>query len=191
VKALPFRTHAARWQAVGAAAVAATASYTLIGGCAWLSPPVAIYPTEMCCQRVPEADPASLFYRLGRYDGLKRIADSFVDAVAADKRIAGYFEHVDANSLKYHLEMEIAHRTGGALIPPIEDPDPSGQVWHTRPSTKDTLKSVHITEEIWNVMAEDMLDSLERLATPPHERQELLGVLGGMKGGLVDRSSRP
>jgi hemoglobin len=122
-----------------------------------------------------EIDPnASLYERLGGMAAIQAVVEDFYDNVASDERINGFFIGADANEVNRLLAEQICQAAGGPC----------------KYSGRDMI-SVHtgmnITEAQFNALVEDLVRSLNKFNVPAREQNELLKVLGSMKGDIIDR----
>lgn len=118
----------------------------------------------------------SLYERLGGMDALKAVVDDVVTRAAADTRINKKFAKTDIPRLKVHLVQQLCFVTGG----PCKD-------------IKDNNKQIHrhmaVTEGEFNAFVEDLTATLNSLNVPAQEQSEVLGLLGSLKGQIVEVNS--
>ena len=119
----------------------------------------------------------SLYRRLGGREGIRGVVDEFVANVVADPRVRGRFTALkpgDVEKLKTNLSDQICEATGGPCSYLGRD-----------------MKTVHtgmgITEEEWNATVEALVKALDKKGAGAKEKQELLALLGPMKGDIVGR----
>lgn len=121
----------------------------------------------------PEAASPSLYQRLGEKPAITAVVDQFVANVAADARINQYFAGADIPRLKAMLVDQICEASGGPCVYKGGD-----------------MKSVHdgmgVTDEAFNALVGDLVAALDQFNVPEQEQSELLAVLGGMKGDIVE-----
>lgn len=116
----------------------------------------------------------SLYQRLGGQAAITAVVDDFVANVAADRRINGFFAHTDIPRLKRLLVEQICAGTGGPCT-------------YTGRSMKAAHAGMGVTEAHFNALVEDLVKTLDKFGVPAREKNELLGVLGPMKGDIVGR----
>ncbi|MGQ0383549.1 MAG: group I truncated hemoglobin [Gammaproteobacteria bacterium] len=138
------------------------------------------------CARKEEAPPApepqvevpapakSLYDRLGGEAAIKAVVDEFVANVGADSRINQYFANADLERLKGHLVNQIGQASGGPQQ-------------YTGRDMKTTHAGMGIDEAAFNALVEDLVKALDKFAVPQQEKDELLGLLGPMKGDIVEK----
>jgi hemoglobin len=127
------------------------------------------------CSSAPVAPrEASLYDRLGGAPALSAVIDDFVGNVATDPRINGFFANTDVTRLKRLLNEQVCAGTGG----PCQYAGRSMKATHT---------GMGVTEAHFNALMEDLVKTLDKFGVPAREKNELLGVLGSMKNGVVAR----
>lgn len=124
------------------------------------------------CAGLQPAPEKSLYERLGGMPAITAVIDDFVANVAADPRINGFFAGTDIPRLKRLLVAQVCEAGGGPCR------------YDGRP-----MKAAHagmgISEGHFNALVEDLVKSLDRFKVPAREQNELLGILGPMKGEIV------
>jgi hemoglobin len=126
------------------------------------------------CENMQTASPAKppLYERLGGKPAITAVVDDFVANVAADQRINHFFAHTDATRLKFLLVEQICAGTGGPCT-------------YEGRSMRDSHHGMGVTDADFNALVEDLVKTLNKFKVPQPEQQELLGVLGPMKGDIV------
>jgi len=117
---------------------------------------------------------ASLYDRLGKLDAIRAVVDDFVTRMAADPVISPRFTSVDLPHLKQMLVEQICEASGGPCK-------------YTGRSMAEAHAGLHLSDAEFAALMADLKQSLGRLSVPPREQDELLGILGGMKGDVVDK----
>src|SRR5215813_1603617 len=124
------------------------------------------------CQQMGMAPQKSLYDRLGGKDAITAVVDDFVGNVAADKRINGFFAKANIPNLKRNLVDQICQASGGPCT-------------YTGKDMKTAHKGMGITDADFNALVEDLVKSLDKMHVGATEKNELLGILGPMKGDIV------
>ena len=124
----------------------------------------------------PPAPQPTLYERLGGKPAITAVVDDFVGNVAADNRINGFFAHTDIPRLKMLLVEQITVGTGG---PGTYD----GR------SMKDAHRGMGVSDADFNALVEDLIKTLNKFKVPAKEQGELLGILGPMKGDIVEKKA--
>ena len=116
----------------------------------------------------------SLYERLGGKEAITAVVDDFVGRVAADNRINGFFAKANIPRLKMHLVNQICEASGGPCKYKGKD-----------------MKSAHagmgVTSEAFGALVEDLVAALDKFKVGATEKNELLSVLGPMKGDIVEK----
>lgn len=116
----------------------------------------------------------SLYDRLGAKEGITTVVDAFVAKVGADKRINGYFASTDLTKLKMHMVNQICEATGGPCK-------------YTGRTMKQTHTGMGVTDAAFAALVEDLVATLDEHKVGKAEKEELLGILGPMKGDIVEK----
>lgn len=116
----------------------------------------------------------SLYDRLGGKGAITAVVDTFVGNVAGDKRINGYFASTNIPTLKMHLVNQICEASGGPCK-------------YTGRTMKQTHAGMGVNEAAFNALVEDLVKALDHHKVGKQEQDDLLGVLGPMKGDIVEK----
>ncbi|HTK32179.1 MAG TPA: group 1 truncated hemoglobin [Candidatus Saccharimonadaceae bacterium] len=116
----------------------------------------------------------SLYERLGGGAALTAVVGDFVDNVAADQRINHFFQDADLPKLKTNLTNLIGQATGG--------PEK-----YTGRDMKTTHQGMGIADADFNALVEDLTKSLDKHQVGATEKGELIALLAGMKGDIVEK----
>jgi hemoglobin len=119
---------------------------------------------------------ASLFERLGGLDAITAVVDSFVARCAGDDRINGKFVRTDIPRLKKMLVDQVCEAAGGPCT-------------YTGRNMRETHDGMAVTDGEFAALVEDLVATLNGFNVPESEQQELLGVLGPMRGEIVEVQS--
>ncbi len=117
---------------------------------------------------------ASLYARLGGKGAIIAVVDDFVGRVGADKRINQFFAKTDLANLKKMLVDQICEASGGPCK-------------YTGKDMKTAHKGMGVSEADFNALVEDLVATLDKFKVPEKEKNTLLGVLGPMKGDIVEK----
>jgi hemoglobin len=115
-----------------------------------------------------------LYDRLGGKGAITAVVDTFVGKVGGDTRINGYFAGTDLGKLKMHLVNQICEASGGPCK-------------YTGRTMKQTHAGMGVDEAAFNTLVEDLVAALDHHKVGKTEKDELLGVLGPMKGEIVEK----
>jgi hemoglobin len=120
-----------------------------------------------------------LYERLGGKKAIIAVVDEFVNIVAADGRINKFFAKTASDpkvlaSFKGKLVDQICQGTGGPCKYKGKD-----------------MKSAHmgmgVSSADFGALVEDLIAALNKFNVPEAEKNELLSVLGPMKGDIVEK----
>jgi len=121
----------------------------------------------------------SLYERLGGRNAITAVVDEFVARVAADKRINAFFAATASDparlkKFKSNLVDQICEASGGSCKYMGKD-----------------MKAAHmgmgITSADFDALVEDLVGALDKFNVGAHEKDQLLGALGPMKGDIVEK----
>ena len=122
----------------------------------------------------------SLYERLGGYDAISAVVDSFLDKVWNDPRISRFFVGMGTdtrNQLRQKNKNLMCHNTGG----------PCKKI--NRP-----LKLAHaglgITEKEFYIVVDHLADTLKEFKVPTREQEELMSKVRKLKPKIVESKVR-
>src|SRR6476660_341710 len=118
-------------------------------------------------------DQGSLYDRLGGQGAIKAVVDDFVARCAGDRRINPKFARTDIARLKAMLVEQVSAATGG----PVE---------YTGRGMRETHRGMQVTGGEFEALVEDLVATLTQFNVPDLAQSELLGVLGPLRGDIVE-----
>lgn len=121
-----------------------------------------------------QATGQSLYDRLGGKPAITAVVETFVSKVGGDKRINGFFASTDLTKLKMHLVNQICEASGGPCK-------------YTGRTMKDTHAGMGVDDAAFTALVEDLVSALDHHKVGKTEKDELLGILGPMKGDIVEK----
>jgi hemoglobin len=116
----------------------------------------------------------TLYQRLGGKQAITAVVDDFVGNVARDKRINKFFAKTNIPRLKRLLVAQICAGSGGPCT-------------YTGRTMKAAHRGLGIRNRDFNALVEDLVKSLNKFNVGPREQQELLALLGPMRGDIVEK----
>jgi hemoglobin len=119
---------------------------------------------------------SSLYERLGRKEAITAVVDDFVARCAGDARINGKFARSDVPRLKTMLVDQVCEAAGGPCT-------------YSGRSMKETHDGMGVTAGEFEALVEDLVATLDQFGVPKAEQDELLGLLGPMRGEIVEVES--
>lgn len=131
-------------------------------------------PPPMAAAPAPMPGPqGSLYQQLGGLPAITAVIDDFVGNVAADNRINRFFATANIPRLKQGLVNQVCQATGGPCV-------------YSGPPMRVVHHNMHITDADFNALVDDLVRSLNKFRVPPPLQQQLLGILGPLKGEIVN-----
>ena len=121
-------------------------------------------------------DQRSLYQRLGGSGAIVAVVDDFVARCAADSRINQKFARTDVPRLKKMLVDQVTTATGGPAT-------------YAGRTMKETHEGMGVTAGEFDALVGNLVATLDRFSVPAAEQQELLGVLGSLRGDIVEAES--
>jgi len=121
----------------------------------------------------------SLYERLGGEKAIAKVVDDFVANVVADEQIKEahkkHFREGDVAALKKKLLDQIGEATGGPQK-------------YTGKNMKDAHAGLGVTDKDFNALVADLVKALETNKVGKAEQDELLKMLNGMRGDVVEKA---
>jgi hemoglobin len=118
----------------------------------------------------------TLYERLGGKNAVVAVIDEFVARCAADSRISSKFARTDVPRLKAMLVEQVSAATGGPVT-------------YTGRSMRETHDGMSVTAGEFDALVADLVATLNQFNVPQAEQQELLGILGPLRGDIVEVES--
>ncbi len=118
----------------------------------------------------------SLYERLGGLDAVTAVVESFVSRCAGDERINRKFARTDVPRLKKMLVDQVCEATGGPCT-------------YAGREMRETHDGMGVTAGEFDALVQDLVATLDEFGVPASEQEELLGVLGPMRGDIVEVES--
>jgi len=115
----------------------------------------------------------SLYERLGGQGAIQAVVTKFINNVAADKRINGFFATADLKKVNKLIVEQVCAASGGPCT-------------YSGRDMKTTHKGMKVTTAAFNALVEDLVSALDTFNVPQKEKDELLSVLGPMKSDIVE-----
>lgn len=116
----------------------------------------------------------SLYERLGGKEAIVAVIDDFVGNVVADDRINKRFANSNPVRVKSQMVDFVCQGTGG----PCKYNGRDMKSGHT---------GMNISEAEFNALVEDLVKTLDKFKVPAKEKNDLLSLLGSMKGDIINR----
>jgi len=118
----------------------------------------------------------TLYERLGGGAAITAVVDDFVARCAGDGRINGKFARTDIPRLKAMLVEQLSAATGG-------------KVKYSGRGMRETHLGMQVTAGEFDALVEDLVATLNKFAVPDVSQAQLLGILGPLRGDIVEVES--
>jgi hemoglobin len=116
----------------------------------------------------------SLYRRLGGKPAIRLVVEDFVQNVAEDRRINGFFGSTNIPRLKRLLVEQICQASGGPCR-------------YSGRSMKAAHRGLGIGSADFNALVQDLGKSLNKYGVAPREQRELTAILLPLKRDIVSR----
>ena len=126
------------------------------------------------CSQTPAKPAASLYDRLGGKEAITAVVDDLSANVAADNRINQRFTKANIKQFKANMVDLLCMGSGGPCA-------------YKGLDMKTVHTSMKISDAEFGAMAENVVRTLNKFNVPAREQSEVMGMLGGMKGDIVNR----
>lgn len=139
-----------------------------------------------CTRDQPPADPpattaagtdSSLYRRLGGYDALAAVTDSFLARIAADTAINVFFAGIEPphmNRIRQMVVDQLCAATGGPCL-------------YVGKSMKETHATLDITNDVFEKFMGHLQSTLAVFSVKQREQDELIGALQSLKTEIVTK----
>ena len=118
----------------------------------------------------------TLYERLGGGAAITAVIDDFVARCAGDNRINGKFARTDILRLKAMLVEQVSAATGS-------------KVKYSGRGMRETHDGMGVTAGEFDALVEDLVATLNSFGVAAKSQSELLGILGPLRGDIVEVES--
>ncbi len=136
-----------------------------------------LFITLVCAASAALAQPAptddALWRDLGGTEGIRALADRFVEGLFADARIRAHFKETKPAFLKQQLADQFCQLAGGPCV-------------YDGETMKKAHAELHITRADFNALVEDLQDAMDARAIPFATQRRLLALLAPMHREIVE-----
>ena len=130
------------------------------------------------CSAVAFAEEApSLYKRLGGYDAIAAVTDSFIGKMVSDARLKTFFAGHSQDSLtkiRQHVVDQLCNATGGPCK-------------YTGRDMKTSHTGLGITQADWDLAVKYLVATLDEFKVPAKEKDELLAIASSLKKDIVEK----
>jgi hemoglobin len=132
--------------------------------------------TAALCAALPRPVRAgqSLYDQLGAHDGIARITDGALSLYLTDPRLRNDFDNINRSWLQPRFEAFLCQVAGGPCI-------------YKGRSMVASHKGLHISQERFNAVVEDLQAAMDRANIPFRTQNRLLARLAPMEHDIVTR----
>jgi hemoglobin len=123
------------------------------------------------------AEAQSLYKRLGGYDAIAAVTDSFIGKLASDTRLKTFFVGHSQDSLtkiRQHIVDQLCNATGGPCK-------------YTGRDMKTAHTGLGITQADWDLAVKYLVATLDEFKVPAKEKDELLAIASSLKKDIVEK----
>jgi hemoglobin len=125
---------------------------------------------------MPNVSDHSLYKRLGGYDAIAAAVDDLLARLHSDPQLGGYWKGTSSDS----------HRRDRQLIVDFMVEAAGGPAFYTGRDMKTSHVGLAISEHDWQVFMQHAAATLDTLAVPSKETDEVLAFLTALKGEIVE-----
>ena len=129
------------------------------------------------CSIAFAADTESLYKRIGGYDAIAAVTDSFIGKMASDARLKTFFVGHSQDSLtkiRQHVVDQLCNATGGPCK-------------YTGRDMKTAHTGLGITSADWDLAVKYLVATLDEFKVPHKEKDELLAIASSLKKDIVEK----
>ncbi|MFN4144425.1 MAG: group I truncated hemoglobin [Runella sp.] len=145
----------------------------------------AVVITATSCKK-EEAMPKTLYDRLGGVNAISAVVDQFITNVASNPKMVRTFAPLLADVQKNGTNSARLQALRTNLIDQIGEATGGPQKYKGKDMVT-AHKGMRITDDEFNSLVNDLVMALNKFNVPSTEQQELLGILGGLRGQIVNQ----
>ena len=119
---------------------------------------------------------ATLYERLGGYDGIASVANDLMPRVMSDPRLGRFYRHRGEDGLQREKQLLtdfLCSATGGAMV-------------YTGRDMKTTHVGMQISKDDWSALMRHLHTTLDKFEVPDRERTEVVAFIESTKGEMVE-----
>ena len=119
----------------------------------------------------------TLYKRLGGYDAIAAVTDSFIGKMVADPTLKPFFAGHSTDSLGHIRQLvvdQLCAATGGPCV-------------YIGRDMKTAHKGLGISEDNWNTAVKYLVQTLDEFKVPAKEKDELLAIASSLKKDIVEK----
>lgn len=119
---------------------------------------------------------ATLYQRLGGYDGIAAVADNLMPRLTADAKLGRFWAHRGDDGLRREKQLLIdflCSVMGGPMV-------------YTGRDMKTTHAGMRINESDWSAFMDHLQATLDEFKIPDREGSEVISLAGSTKGDIAE-----
>ncbi len=123
------------------------------------------------------AEEKSLYQRLGGYDAISAVVNEFADRLFSDKKLAPFFGALSTDSQERFKQLNtllVCMATGGPCT-------------YLGREMATSHQGMNVTDGDFDAVADHLMATLNKFKVPAAEKEELMGVIGALRGGIVEQ----
>lgn len=123
------------------------------------------------------AEEDSLYKRLGGYDAISAVVNEFAERLFSDKKLAPFFGALSTDTRDRFKELNtslVCSATGG----------PCSYLGRAMTTAH---QGMGVGNDNFDVVAGHLVATLDKFKVPAAEKEELLGIIGSMRGQVVEQ----
>ena len=124
----------------------------------------------------PESPPRSLYHRLGGYDAIAAATDDLLARLQSDPRLRDYWKGASTDNRRHARQLIVDFMTEAA----------GGPAFYTGRDMKTSHVGMRIDEGDWEAFMRHSAATLDHLAVPLREKDEVLAFFAGLEADIVE-----
>ena len=125
------------------------------------------------------AEEKTLYQRLGGYDAISAVVSEFADRLFADKKLDRFFGTLSTDTQEKFKQFNttlVCAATGGPCT-------------YLGRSMTTAHEGMGVDDTNFNIVAGHLAATLDSFKVPAAEKKELLGIIGSMRGQIVEQKN--
>lgn len=120
----------------------------------------------------------TLYEKLGGAPAVEAAVDKFYDKVLNDERVKHFFDNTDMKRQRSHQKAFLTYALGGTK---------SYNGRGMRAAHKDLVENLHLSDDHFNAIAENLAQTLQEMNVEEHLIQEALQIVETTRGDVLNR----
>lgn len=119
---------------------------------------------------------ASLYERLGGYDGIAAVADDFLPRVQGDERLGRFWQNRGDDGIAREKQLLVDFLVSAS----------GGPIYYTGRDMATAHKGMGVSADDWGRLVGHLTATLEKFQVPEREKGEVLAFIDSTKGDIVE-----